>query len=346
MTRLSGSESDDASAGITTDSEQGVSGATAVAVSRHNADLREYGKTLCVDVDNDDDLVWLVQEAFVAELPQSWTEHLNEDGRVYFYNQLTQVSSWSHPMDSVFRELVRLVKELRAEQQIASQTKELEALEAHLQVVRERAMADLDGWSGPYASEEGPYYYNAALGASVWKNPVDEWQVELELRERVLRRCFCTNRSTPAPIATKTAVLEHPLLGLATANPEDSVPLPQSPNSARSFASARSNITAQSLTPTRSRQSLIGHSCLPLLPQPSEQQQQQQQATQEQQQTRRQRLPEQGGSQFRESVSPVGAAGGSPRVSKAAADDRDKSDSPQEFTFAKTSPVTMPKLDE
>jgi len=341
MTSLFGYESDDASAGITTDSEDGREVATATAVPSRDADIREYGKTLGVDPDSDGDLHWLVQEAFAAELPQSWTEHHDKDGRVYFYNQLTQVSSWSHPTDSVFRELIRLVKAFRVEQPIASQAKRHEAMQAHLQAVRGRAAAELDSWSGPYASEEGPYYYNSTLGASVWKNPVDKWQVELELRHRVLVCCLRTEHGRPTTIATETAALDYPRLGLGAGNLEDSVPLPQSPSSARSFTSARSNITARSLTPPRARQSFTQDPCPPLRAQQQQQQLQPQPQPQPQQATQQQQpsLPT-------ESASPAGASRESPLVIQAADDEGDDSDSPLEFTFGTTSAVTMPKLDK
>lgn len=374
MTSLLGFESDDASAGITTDSEDGRAGTTSLTVPSRDTDIREYGKTLGVDPDSDGDLQWLVQEAFAAELPQSWTEHHDEDGRVYFYNQLTQVSSWSHPTDSVFRELIQVVKAFRAEQPTASQEKRLEAVHAHLQAVRERAIGELDSWSGPYASEEGAYFYNSTLGASVWNNPVDEWQVELELRQRVLLCCLCSERGRPTPIATESAALDYPRLGLGAVNLKDSAPLPQSPSSARSFASARSNITGRSLTPPRTRQPLTQSSRPPLQPRQQQhvqqhmhQQQQQEQsflacpagnasfanmAEQLQQQSNQQQPAQKKGERPSESVSsaapaePAGTVGEKPKVVKAAADEGEDSDSPLEFTFGRTSPVTMPKLDK
>jgi len=282
MTGLSGSESEDLG-DISTDSGDRrpyslsqSSGAVPAgdgglaAGEEGEADLREYGKTLGVDVEEDADLLWLVHEAFIASLPPSWTEYYDEDGRVYFYNQVTKESSWSHPMDKVFKELIELVKAVRAEQPPASKARRTEAVQAHLQAVHERAMAALDGWSGPYTSDPGTYFYNAALEVSVWDNPVDEWQSELALRQQVLHRCLLLDADA-APSAgspdgrlegggtglTEAALSRLPLgLGARSLDDAAPAPVPQSPGSARSvrsFLSARSTCTARSLTPTRAR---------------------------------------------------------------------------------------------
>ena len=42
---------------------------------------------LGVDLQQHSDLLWVVQEAFNAPLPLSWTEYTDDEGRVYFFNQ-------------------------------------------------------------------------------------------------------------------------------------------------------------------------------------------------------------------------------------------------------------------
>eukprot|EP00421_Protoceratium_reticulatum_P038725 CAMPEP_0168448626 /NCGR_PEP_ID=MMETSP0228-20121227/47188_1 /TAXON_ID=133427 /ORGANISM="Protoceratium reticulatum, Strain CCCM 535 (=CCMP 1889)" /LENGTH=286 /DNA_ID=CAMNT_0008463159 /DNA_START=42 /DNA_END=899 /DNA_ORIENTATION=- len=221
------------------------------------ADVREYGKTLGIDADRDADLLWVVHEAFVASLPPSWTEYCDEDGRVYFYNQATRESSWSHPMDGVYREIIQLVKAVRAEPGGASDARRAEAVQAHLEAVRGRAMEQLEGWSGPYTSENGAYYHNAALDVSLWDSPVDEWQSELELRQQVLHRCLLAGGTAPgrglegAAAGLTEETLGRLPLGLHARSPGENAPLPQSPGSARSarsFLSARSTCTARSMT--------------------------------------------------------------------------------------------------
>lgn len=54
---------------------------------REEADLLQYSQTLGVDLQQHGDLLWVVQEAFNAPLPLSWTEYTDDEGRVYFFNQ-------------------------------------------------------------------------------------------------------------------------------------------------------------------------------------------------------------------------------------------------------------------
>lgn len=50
-------------------------------------------------------LLWIVEHAIKIPLPQPWVLQVDPKGRNYFYNQLTQESSWKHPLNSYFRML-------------------------------------------------------------------------------------------------------------------------------------------------------------------------------------------------------------------------------------------------
>ncbi|CAE7850573.1 CEP164 [Symbiodinium necroappetens] len=148
------------------------------------ADFKEpgYAKSLGVELEKDVDLVWVAREAFEAPLPASWSEHLDQERRIYFFNQVTQQSSWNHPMDEVFRDLIHLIKSVRRLD--PPEASVVEAVQTHLQSCHDRASAALEGWSGPYAAEDGEYFYHAEQGASTWHNPVEEWQTELSVRQQ------------------------------------------------------------------------------------------------------------------------------------------------------------------
>lgn len=153
------------------------------------ADLDEYGQSLGLDLSADPDLSWVVQEAFNAPLPHSWTEHTDDENRVYFFHEASNASTWEHPMDAVYRELLGLVLQVRSE---ASPGQDSAAVvHGHLREVHQRALKGLEGWSGPYSSPDGgEYYYNKSLKISTWENPMLEWEQELTIRLGVLSRCL------------------------------------------------------------------------------------------------------------------------------------------------------------
>lgn len=204
------------------------------------ADLHEYGQSLGADPE-DLELTWLVREAFEAPLPTSWTEHVDAEGRLYFFNQVSEESTWSHPMDAVYRELIGLIHRVRT---LTTLDQRAQSVREHLVEVHGRALANLDGWSGPYNSDTGQYYYNERLGQSTWASPIDGWEHELAVRHSVLHRSLLAGFSWPEEPPTEAGVgrrqpadlLTTPMLQLplGLARRED-----DEKSSARSFYTAR-----------------------------------------------------------------------------------------------------------
>eukprot|EP00929_Paragymnodinium_shiwhaense_P034042 TRINITY_DN18565_c0_g1_i2.p1 TRINITY_DN18565_c0_g1~~TRINITY_DN18565_c0_g1_i2.p1 ORF type:complete len:706 (+),score=161.52 TRINITY_DN18565_c0_g1_i2:174-2291(+) len=247
-------------------------------------DLREFGKSLGLDLEQDADLRWVVEEAFVSKLPPTWSEHTDEEGRIYFCNQVTQESSWSHPMDTVFKEMIQLVKAVRAERPPANARRKAQLLQEHMQQVHQRALAHLDGWSGPYPSAEAGqcYYYNKAFDVSTWDDPVLEWQAELALRQKVLYRLLLENGDTPAGSTSMSSTAMADAGQDLPQLPLDSIPRrvagsqdgrgttpksltpgsgsarASSPSSSRSFQSARSVISTRGKVDRSSARSSVG----------------------------------------------------------------------------------------
>jgi hypothetical protein len=52
-------------------------------------------------------LYWIAELALLAKLPAHWKEYKDEDGHAYFHNHATGATSWSHPRDNYFFELVK-----------------------------------------------------------------------------------------------------------------------------------------------------------------------------------------------------------------------------------------------
>ena len=50
---------------------------------------------------------WIAEEALAVKLPPGWTEHTDPEGNVYYFHKETDESSWSHPLEVQYKELVR-----------------------------------------------------------------------------------------------------------------------------------------------------------------------------------------------------------------------------------------------
>lgn len=242
-----------------------------------NPDLVEYGKTLGVsDLSEDSNVYWVVLEAFEAALPTGWTEYVDPCGRMYFFNQVTEESTWTHPMDCVYRELIGVILRVKGDERVANaiapalETR-TQAVREHLMEVHSRATAKLDGWSGPYASETGPYYYNEHGGASTWVSPIDAWEYELAVRHSVLHRCLLADllKLEPPVLSKSTGAEAAPLTTLpeAVALTMTTLQLPvgltrvedDSQNSSRSFYTPRES--SRSGQSTRSFGACSGEMC-------------------------------------------------------------------------------------
>jgi len=224
-------------------------------VAEQYGDLHEYGLSLGVDLDadGDEDLAWAVQQAFNAPLPGSWTEYMDDTGRAYYIKDGSMASTWEHPMDAVYRELLELIKRQRSTPTPEAQREEV--VKQHLKQVHQRAKADLEAWSGPYASEQGDYYYNDTLKLSTWDSPVSWWEQELSLRHRVLARYLLPEQATRGGSGGGRGDSQHMLQALrlqlgnlqsSSAGPAASSDFVPEPSTARSFHTARSQGSSRS----------------------------------------------------------------------------------------------------
>lgn len=205
--------------------------------------------------EEDKNLLWLAQEAFSAPLPTGWTQQLSEEGCIFFANEAGE-STWSHPADAVFRDVIALVKKIKAEQSGSSQEGQAAVMEGHLRSFWQHAQAQLDHWVGPCFVEgsEVSYYHNSLTGVSTWRNPVDDFENELALRQKLLQQCLMFDAQAAGGYGTASAGCSPatsrwrpPVLELSPLHATSS--LPQSPpascKSAQSFKTAYSSRSAR-----------------------------------------------------------------------------------------------------
>lgn len=224
-------------------------------------DLHEYGLSLGVDIDaeGEEDLVWAVQEAFNAPLPNSWTEYMDETGRAYYVKEGSSQSTWEHPMDAVYTELLDIVRRLRSHKPPMTEAQRTDVVRAHLEGIHETAKAELADWSGPYASDQGEFYYNERLKVSSWETPVNEWENELETRHRVLLKYLLPEQASPPELpgaahSSSSSTSKNPSmlqalrlqLGNLQREPGPVGAEVPEPSTSRSFYTARSGTSSRS----------------------------------------------------------------------------------------------------
>lgn len=77
-------------------------------------EVREYAAWLGMDVETDEDLLWLACEGLKAPLPRPWRAcQCPENNEVFYFNGVTGESTWHHPCDERYREVYQLEKRKR-----------------------------------------------------------------------------------------------------------------------------------------------------------------------------------------------------------------------------------------
>jgi len=64
-----------------------------------------FAEYLGFDMEAHPELYWIAEQARSAPIPEAWTEHVDESGNSYYYNEETGESSWEHPLDGYFKGL-------------------------------------------------------------------------------------------------------------------------------------------------------------------------------------------------------------------------------------------------
>ncbi|KAM5131895.1 centrosomal protein of 164 kDa [Mantella aurantiaca] len=69
-------------------------------------EIQEYARMIGINPDTEHELMWLAREGIVAPLPPDWKPCQDVTGDIYYFNFATGQSTWDHPIDEHYRELV------------------------------------------------------------------------------------------------------------------------------------------------------------------------------------------------------------------------------------------------
>ncbi|TRY58091.1 hypothetical protein DNTS_022729 [Danionella cerebrum] len=77
-------------------------------------EIQEYALEIGIDPQKEPELMWLAREGMVAPLPAEWKPCQDVTGEIYYFNFSTGQSTWDHPCDEHYRQLVALERERRS----------------------------------------------------------------------------------------------------------------------------------------------------------------------------------------------------------------------------------------
>jgi len=78
-------------------------------------EIIEYAKYLGIDINVDQDLLWIAVEGLKAPVPEPWRaiQYANNADEIYYMNMQNGVITHEHPLDVVYRERVQQEKRLK-----------------------------------------------------------------------------------------------------------------------------------------------------------------------------------------------------------------------------------------
>uniref|UniRef100_A0A7S0SVQ6 WW domain-containing protein n=1 Tax=Mantoniella antarctica TaxID=81844 RepID=A0A7S0SVQ6_9CHLO len=102
------------------------------------AEISSYARHLGIDTEGEPDLLWIAEQAYSAPAPDQWEEYVDSGGQIYYFNVVTGVSTWTHPLEDQFR---TLVMRCRADKHQVAKAKEAEETRARLSRAQDGATA-------------------------------------------------------------------------------------------------------------------------------------------------------------------------------------------------------------
>ena len=78
----------------------------------HRQDIKDYGKTLGVNLRKYPNLLKYVIASILEGVPPNWVEGYNKNGVIYYQNNLLNETQWEHPLDDFYRtKIQQIIKE-------------------------------------------------------------------------------------------------------------------------------------------------------------------------------------------------------------------------------------------
>eukprot|EP00928_Gymnodinium_smaydae_P089642 TRINITY_DN7356_c0_g2_i1.p1 TRINITY_DN7356_c0_g2~~TRINITY_DN7356_c0_g2_i1.p1 ORF type:complete len:510 (+),score=126.03 TRINITY_DN7356_c0_g2_i1:303-1832(+) len=151
-------------------------------------ELIAYARYLGIDPVADHDLLWIAVEALEAPLPSDWTEHFDSADRVFYYNATTRVSSWTHPMEQIYRDTYKTIVTFRnASMSPQERNDKLHHLQTEVKQMEHDVHKEIARWTEHTDEQGNRFYFNREEKQSTWTDPRPAKCQVLYLRMKMLR---------------------------------------------------------------------------------------------------------------------------------------------------------------
>ncbi|CAD7925315.1 unnamed protein product [Amoebophrya sp. A25] len=168
-------------------------------------EMVDYAKSLDIDPLREPFMLWVAEAAYSAELPPDWGEYMDPQGRVYFYCSTTGESSWTHPMDPVFREIAQAYRTAFYRGGFWDFEERLEREEADIE-------AELENWKESKDSKGEAFFHNSKSKESTFADPKSMMYHKLYTKLKMLKMMKERNpvmAIAPRPVTAVAAVVEE-----------------------------------------------------------------------------------------------------------------------------------------
>ncbi|CAJ1462078.1 unnamed protein product, partial [Effrenium voratum] len=175
-----------------------------------------HAKSIGLDAAADPAAFQFLCKVLERPLPEPWTEHADQKGRIFYWNKASRSSVWQHPMAPSHKALLRSFQRL-------SQAKPAEKqaiIEEELEAFRAQGEEELSQWRKNAAADGTPYFYKVGTQLTRWDDPRDELMGHMELRVDALQALIDEERLPELDFAVGSPMDSLDDLGEPKALPE------------------------------------------------------------------------------------------------------------------------------
>jgi hypothetical protein len=198
-------------------------------------ELIAYARYLGIDPVADHDLLWIAVEALEAPLPSTWSEHFDSNDRVFYYNASTRVSSWTHPLEHVYRETYSTIVNFRnSNLSPPERAEQLQKLQAECEQMEKDVHREISLWTEHHDEHGHRFYFNSQDKQSTWTDPRPAQCHILYLKMKLVRvLSSCAGVAGAVAVANAAAAASASNLGQCGEGPSSRFAPPLSNTSPR-----------------------------------------------------------------------------------------------------------------